>query len=265
MVEKREKGSTKLIIQEKPELENPIFIEGLTGIGHIGRTVVSYLIDHFEAVKFAELLSDHFPHWAIVDENKQLDILKNELYYLKGEGNRDMVLLVGDAQSLDPQGHYEIAHSLIDFAKELGVEEMVTIGGYGTGEPIDEPDVYGVVNHEGLRENYEEYKINFNHSVGQIIGATGLLLGIGEREEMDGIALLGETPGFLVSDPKATEAVLKVIEEMLDLDIDYENLEEKIKESEEVIKKIKQIHDQVKNQQKSSQKKEESKDLGYIG
>ena len=264
MVEKREKGSTKLIIEEKPELDNPIFIEGLTGIGHIGRTVVSYLIDHFDAVKFAELISDHFPHWAIVDENKQLDILKNELYYLENEEGRDMVLLVGDAQSLDPQGHYEIAHALIELADDIGVEEMITIGGYGTGEPVEEPEVYGVVNKKKIREPYEEFDISFDHSVGQIIGATGLLLGIGERYGMNGIALLGETPGFLVSDPKATEAVLKVIEDMLDLDIDYENLEEKIKESEEVIKKIKQIHDQVKGQQ-TAKKDDESKDLGYIG
>lgn len=264
MVNHIEKDSTKLIVEKDVELENPIFIEGLTGIGHIGRTVVSYLIDHLEAEKFAELISDHFPHWAIVDENKQLDILKNELYYLKNDDYRDMVLLVGDAQSLDPQGHYEIANLIIEFLDELGVKELITIGGYGTGEPVEEPDVYGVVTSEDVRNTYEKFDISFDHSVGQIIGATGLLLGIGERYDMEGIALLGETPGFLVSDPKATESVLKVIEDMLDLELDYENLEEKIKESEEVIKKIKQIHDQVKNQQKSQQE-DKSKDLGYIG
>jgi len=39
-----------------------------------------------------------------------------------------------------------------------------------------------------------------------------------------------------MSDPKATEAVLKAIEKILELDIDYSNLDEKIEESQEVLK-----------------------------
>ncbi len=266
MVEHREKDSTKLIIEENPDLENPIFIEGLTGIGHIGRTAVSYLIDHKDAKKFGELISDHFPHWAIVNDNKELDILKNELYYLERDEKRDIVLLVGDAQSLDPQGHYEIAHLIVEYLDELGVKDLITIGGYGTGEPIDgEPKVFGVTTSDREKEQYKDLEIDFDHSVGQIIGATGLLLGIGERFDMEGIALLGETPGFLVSDPKATEAVLEKIDGLLELDIDFENLEEKIDESEEIIKKIKQIHDQVKGQKEKPGEKSKSKDLGYIG
>ncbi len=265
MTEHREKDSTKLIIEKEPEVENPVFIEGLTGIGHIGRTAVSYLIDHKNATKFGELISDHFPHWAIVNEDKELDILKNELYYLKRDGKKDLVLLVGDAQSLDPQGHYEIASILIEYLDEIGVDEMITIGGYGTGEPVeDKPKVFGVTTSDKDKKPYKDIDIDFDHSIGQIIGATGLILGIGERFDMNGIALLGETSGILVSDPKATESVLEKIDELLDLDIDFENLEEKIDESEEIIKKIKQIHDQVKGQQKTDDDPK-SKDLGYIG
>ncbi len=265
MVEYREKDSTKLIIQEEPDVENPVFIEGLTGIGHIGRSAVSYLIDHKGAKKFGELISDHFPHWVIINDKKELDILKNELYYLKREDKRDLVLLVGDAQSLDPQGHYEIASVLVEYLDELGVEEFVTIGGYGTGEPVDgEPEVYGVTTTGKDQEPYKDIGVSFDHSVGQIIGATGLILGIGERYEKEGIALLGETPGFLVSDPMATESVLKKIDSLFELDLDYENLEEKINDSEEVIKKIKQIHEQVKCQG-SDGSNEQSEDLGYIG
>ncbi len=267
MPTRKEHQSTTLIIDEKPELDNPIFIEGLTRIGHIGRTVVSYLVDHLEAEKFGELLSHHFPHWTIVDDDKELDILKNEFYYLERNDGRDIVFLQGDAQSLDPQGHYEISHSVLDLLEELGVEELITIGGYGTGEPVDDPQVYGVVTRGEEKEDYEGYNISFDHSVGQIIGASGLLLGIGERYGMKGVCLLGETPGFLLSDPKATEAVLKVIEKMLDFDIDYENLDKKIEESEEVIKKIKKLHQQVQEQQQQGQTEEGggSKDLGYIG
>jgi len=263
-MEVNDHDTTKIILDEEPELEDPLFIEGLTGIGHIGRTAVHYLIDQLDATEFGEILSHHFPHWTIVDDEKQLDILKNELYYIKQDDGRDLVLLMGDAQSLDPQGHYNIAYAIIDLLEELGVEELVTVGGYGTGETIEgDPGVYGVVTAKGLKEDYDEYDISFDHDVGQIIGASGLLLGIGERYDMEGICLLGETPGFLLSDPKATEAVLKVLEDMLDLDIDYSNLDEKVKEAEEVIKKIRELQKQVQDQQGSQDKGGD--DLGYIG
>lgn len=254
---------TNVILDEEPDLDDPIFIEGLTGIGHIGRTAVDYLVDHLGAEQFGEIISHHFPHWAIVNEEKDLDILTNDLYYLERDGKRDIVMLMGDAQSLDPQGHYKVAHKILDLLTDLGVEDMVTIGGYGTGEPMDDPDVLGVVTEESLKEDYEDYDIEFDHSVGQIIGASGLLLGIGKRHGMNGICLLGETPGFLLSDPKATEEVLKVLEDMLDLDLDYENLEDKIEEAEEVIKKIKQLQKQAQSQGESEDMG--GKDLGYIG
>lgn len=264
MAHKEQHDSTTLLLDEEPELEDPLFIEGLTGIGHIGRTAVDYLIDQLGAEKFGEILSHHFPHWAIVDEDKQLDLLKNELYYLKNDDGRDLVFLMGDAQSLDPQGHYEIVHVVVDLLKDLGVEELITIGGYGTGQTIDgTPHVYGVVTESDLRDEYEQYNISFDHSVGQIIGASGLLLGVGERYGMQGICLLGETPGFLLSDPKATEEVLKVIENMLDLELDYDNLDAKIEEAEQVIKKIRQLQKQVQESQQSGDKGGD--ELGYIG
>ncbi|MDY6789003.1 MAG: proteasome assembly chaperone family protein [Candidatus Nanohaloarchaea archaeon] len=265
MVNMEKHDSTTVIIDEKPELEDPIFIEGLTGIGHIGRTVVSYLIDQLEAEKFGELISHHFPHWAIVNEDKQLDILKNEFYYLERDDGRDIVMLIGDAQSLDPQGHYEVAHSILDVLDDLDVEELITIGGFGTGEVVDEPDIYGVVTKEDLKEDYEGYNISFDHSVGQIIGASGLLLGVGERYGMDGICLLSETPGFLLSDPKATEEVLKILEKMLDFDLDYDNLDEKIEEAQEVIKKIQKLQKQVQEQQHKGKSEKGGEELGYIG
>ncbi|MDY6776960.1 MAG: proteasome assembly chaperone family protein [Candidatus Nanohaloarchaea archaeon] len=262
-VEHREE--TQIVWEEdRPELDSPVVIEGLTGIGNIGRTAVHYLIDQLDTEKIGEIISHHFPHWAIVKDNKELDILKNELYLLEREDEEDIVFLIGDAQSVDPMGHYEVVHDIIDVLEEWGTEKLVTIGGYGTGEMVEEePDVFGVVTDEDLKDEYREYGVSFDHSVGQIVGATGLLLGIGKRYGMEGVALLGETPGFLLSDPKATEEVLNVLEEMQGFDLDYENLDDKVEEVEEVMKKIQQLQKQA--QQGGGQGEEGGEELGYIG
>ena len=257
------KENTKIITEEKPDLEDPIFIEGLTGVGHVGRTAAGYLVDHINATKFGEITSWHFPHWTIVNEDKELDMLKNELYYWKSEeeGQRDLIILIGNAQSLDPEGHYEIAEKVIDLIKDLGVEQMITLGGYGTGEMVEDPSVFGVVNDKELKEEYEDFGVEFDHSIGQVIGASGLLPALGKDEGIEGLCLLGETPGFMLSDPKATEEVLKVLDSIIKIDIDYSNLEDKIKEAEKVLKRIQKLK---KNAQEGEPSKS-SEELGYIG
>lgn len=267
--EHHDNSDTQIIFHEEPELEDPIFVEGLTGIGHIGRTAVHYLVDHLDVTKFAEIISHHFPHWAIVNDDKELDILRNELYYYERDDGRDVIFLFGDAQSIDPKGHYEVVHRILDLLEDYGAEELITIGGYGTGEIVDDPDVFGVVSDKELKYEFEDYGVAFDHEVGQIIGATGLLLGIGKRYDMHGCALLAETPGFLLSDPKATEAVLKILEDILNIELDYDNLEEKVKEAEEVIKQIQELQQKVQQQGGGGggqgQGEGEGDELGYIG
>lgn len=248
---------TKIELDKDPEVENPVFIEGLAGIGHIGKTTVAYLADHLDAEKIGELHSHHFPPYTIVDDEKSAHLLKNDIYQFRGD--QDMILIEGNAQASTPEGHFEVAEKLMDFIDDVDPEQIITIGGYGTGDVVEDPDVFGVVTTPDIKEDFEGHGIEFEHEVDQIVGASGLLLGLGRKRGYDGICLLGETPGFLLSDPKSTEAVLKTIESVLDLDIDYSDLDEKVEESQEILKKLQNM------KQQQGQDQDQSSDLGYIG
>jgi len=65
-----------------------------------------------------------------------------------------------------------------------------------------------------------------NEPGGGIIGASGLLLGLGKLRGMTGTCFMGETPGYLV-DPKSAKAVLRVLTKAVNLQIDLSRLEEK--------------------------------------
>lgn len=251
--------TTEIRLDSELELENPLFIEGLAGIGHIGRNCVSFLADNLDAEKVGELHSHHFPPYTIIEDDKTVKALQNDIYTAKING-RDVVLLEGNAQASSPQGHYEIAEKVLDFTDEIGANEIITIGGYGKGEVVEQPEVFGAVTSEEIKNEYSDTGVQFDHDVGQIVGISGLLLGLGEGRGKSGIALLGETPGFLMSDPKSTEAVLQVLEKALDLELDYSSLDEKVEESQEVLKKLQNLKGN-KDQDESSQ----SSDLGYIG
>lgn len=259
---------TTINVLEKPSLKNPVFIEGLPGVGYIGRNVAGYMIEQLGAKKFAELHSPNFPPVVLMDHNKTGKIieLKNEFYYWKAEkkGQRDLIILIGDTQSASPKGHYDVVEKILSLIKDFGVKEMITLGGFGTGKLVDkETSVFGASLQDEKIAEFEKLGVQFKDtSIGQIIGASGLLLSEGSHIGIRGVCLMGETSGMLLSDPKSTEAVLGVLMKHLNLRIDLSRIEEKVKETERVIKKIEALQ---KKLSESPQEKEKGEETSYIG
>jgi len=237
---------TKITVLEKPKLKNPILIEGLPGVGNIGRVAVGYMIEELKAKKFAELHSKWFFPFVMLQDSYQIHLVKNEFYYCKAKkkGQRDLILLVGDCQSLAPQGHYEVCNEILDFAKSFNCKEVITLGGLATGELEKKPEAIGALTH---KENLKKYKgtgIDFSAGdrVGYIVGAAGLLLGLGKERGMRGLCILGETSGFpIVTDPKAAEVVLRSLMKILNIRLDMSKLEQRVKEMEKFIKRVENL------------------------
>src|SRR4030042_555881 len=138
---------TVIKASEKPKLRNPVLIEGRPGVGNIGRVAVGCLVEQLGAKKFAQLYSRHFFPFVVLHDKNQVHLLKNEFYYYKAKkkGQRDIIFLVGDCQSLDPKGHYEVMEKALDFAEKFGVKDLFTIGGVATGEMEKSPKALGAV------------------------------------------------------------------------------------------------------------------------
>jgi uncharacterized protein (TIGR00162 family) len=263
---------TKINVIERVKLRNPILIEGLPGVGNIGRVAVGYMIKELGAKKFADLYSEHFFPFVMLQDGYLIHLLKNEFYYCKSKkaGGRDIIFLVGDCQSLSPHGHYEVAEKILDFVKPLGVKEVLTVGGLATGELDKKPEVLGAATSEALKKKYAKFGINFNagEKVGYIVGAAGLIPGLGKEKKMDGLCVLGETAGFpIVTDPKAAEVVLDAITKMLGIKINMARLESSIKEMEVFIKKVESLQKKaLEDIQKHDKAPVEGKEqLRYIG
>jgi hypothetical protein len=88
-----------------------------------------------------------------------------------------------------------------------------------------------------------------------IVGASGLLLGLGKIEGIKAVCLMGETSGYFV-DPKGAEAVLRVLASILNVEIDFSELESKAEQIDMITSKLKEI------EQPPEPRRE---DLGYIG
>jgi len=254
---------TKIFSEKKPKLKNPICLVGLPGIGNIGRIAIGYMVSMLKAKKFAELYSPYFFPFVMI-HNNMVHTLRNEFYYYEGKGN-DLILLIGDCQTYDPKGHYEVAGSILEYLKELGCKTVITVGGFGTGKVSEKTNVYGSVSEPEVMKEYKDAGINFDigGQIGTIVGASGLLVGMSKQYGMKGMVLLGETTGFpIVTDPTAAEEILNVLQKMLKLKIDLSKLDERVKAMHEFIKKLEDIQRQAVEQM---QKEKKTDDLKYIG
>ena len=262
--------TTKIIQIKKPKLKNPVFIEGLPGVGNVGRIAAGYLIEELKAVKFAELISSHFMPFVLIPQGSTVHMLKNEFYYWKAKNKkqRDLIILIGDSQSIDTEGHYEIVEEILKYLKKLKVKEIFSLAGLSIGVHTESPKVIGAVNNLKLEKKYKKFGIDFDTSkrVGTIVGAAGLFLGLGRLYGMDAVCLLGETSGMpLIPDPKSSEAVLKVLSKILNLKIDTSKLEEKVKEMKEFMRKVESMQRKIYQQLAPKPRVAEKEKLTYIG
>jgi hypothetical protein len=178
--------------------------------------------------------------------------------------------MIGDSQSVDPIGHYEIVETVLDFLEKLGVKELITTAGLSVEKLEKKPKLIGTVSDPEVVEKYKNYDIDFDagSKVGTIIGASGLFLGLGRYRGMKGLCLLGQTSGMPeIPDPKTAEIILKVLVKILKVEIDMSELQDKIKEMESFMKKIQKVQSKALSQMLADEMKESSgkEQLKYIG
>ncbi len=246
---------------EEVDLKEPIFIEALPGIGHVGKLVAEHIIHELDAKKFAELYSPSFPPQVFVSEEGLIEPMKNEFYALNGDNGQDYIILVGNTQGLSPEGQHEVCGIILDLVEKYGVKQMFTLGGLGTGQPIEKSKVLGAATTLELAEMLKEHNVTLRSADGGIIGASGLLLGMGMLRGINGVCLMGETPGYFI-DADASKAVLTVLLDILNMEMDVAKLEERAEETRKMISKAQQMEREMAERMHIAPGEE---DLRYIG
>ncbi|MBE6508903.1 MAG: proteasome assembly chaperone family protein [Methanobrevibacter sp.] len=255
-------NAAEITILEEVELENPIFIEALPGLGHVGKLAADHMIDELGATKFAEIYSPTFPPQVLIKDEGIIENMLNELYYLRdvGEDNLDLIILVGNTQALSPEGQYLMCKDILEFVKGYNIDRIYTLGGMAIPQPVEEPKVYGAATDEANIELLKEAEIEIRSNDGGIVGASGLFLGLGLRQGISGTCLMGETPGYFI-DAESAEAILKKLSLLLNFEINIDKLDERAEETRQMIAKAQQMEQDLINRANAGN----ADDLRYIG
>jgi uncharacterized protein (TIGR00162 family) len=240
---------------------NPVLIEGLPGLGLVGKIALRYLIKQLKAKKVAYLYSPHFPYFVLVNKKGNVRLLRGAFYYYQNPKGNDILLFTGDSQSQTIEGQYEIADRMLDFSEKYGVKTIATIGGYRM-EPTEKPKVYIAATDQNVLHKALDAGATLSASGSPIVGTAGLILGLSKFKKIEALCLLGETRGYL-PDPQAAKSVLEVLKGTFNFDLDLKGLEDEIAKAETMVTKLQQIEAKRAIEAEET-KKQEDKKTTYI-
>jgi proteasome assembly chaperone (PAC2) family protein len=211
------------------KLKNPVFIEGLPGLGNVGKIVVDLLIDQLKAKRILSFPVEPKPGLVLVQPNNMIRFPMMHLFHATHK-KQDFLFLAGEAQPSKEEHAFDLSARLAKTLEELNCKEILTIGGIGLREASQEPKVYVTGNNKALIDELKKIGAEgkIHGVVGPIIGVTGILLGI-SKGRIPAAALLAESvahPMYLGL--RGAEQVLKLLEKRYKIKPDYEVLQASI-------------------------------------
>lgn len=254
-----------------PKLDKPVLIEGLPGIGNVGKVAVDFLIDKIGAKLLFNVTSNTMPHSVFVTEDNLIEMPSIEIYYKKfNSKRRDLLLLTGDVQPTDEIACHDFCNDIIQLAKSFKTKEIITLGGIGLQDVPKKPKVFCTGNDRKIVDKYckgTKLSNEIYGVVGPIVGASGLLLGLARNQGIPAVSLLAETLSHpLYLGIKGSREVLKALNTKLELKINLKELDKEIKVLEEdLMQKTKELSQISKDTALKKIEGKFGKDVTYIG
>jgi len=254
-----------------PQLHQPMLIEGLPGIGNVGKIAVDFLIEELNAKKLYSFFSYKFPYSVFVNEKNLIEMPRLEIYYkkFKDEAKTDLLILTGDIQPIDEESGFTFCEEIIKIMKEYHCIGGITTGGIGLQTAPSQPRIFCTGNDAELLKSYAKKSLGVEPEifgvVGPIAGVSGILLGLARLRGVPCVSLLAETFGHpMYLGIKGAKELLKVLEKKFNWGIDLNKMSKEIVEVEkELIKKTKKWAAEIAASRAGAKAKDET--ASYIG
>ena len=245
-----------------PKMKNAVFIEGLPGIGNVGKIALDFIVESKNAKKIYEITSYDLPHSIFIREDNLVELPKLILYYAK-IGKQDIIFLAGDVQPVSEHSCYSFCENLLDLLEKCNVKQIITLGGIGLGKLPKKPTVFATGNNKknlkDMKKRNKDMNINPYGIIGPVVGVTGLLTGLAGKRKIMAVALLAETfahPTYLGM--KGARGILNILNKEYSLKLSMKDLDKEISDIEyELILKTKDLTSTAKGMK--------DKSLRYIG
>jgi len=227
-------------------LSEPTLVEGLPGVGLVGKITADHLVETFEMTHYATCHCEGLPEIAIYHENDP-DITGAVRLYADSE--RNLLVLQSDVP-VSPNAAEEFAGCLTGWILE---QDALPI--YLSGRPTDPDDdrsTFGVATGEA-GTILSAHNIAPPDERGAISGPTGALLYEASRQDVDSLGLIVEASARFPDPAAATTLIETAIEPITGLTVETESLLER---DEEIRETRQQLARRMQQAQEESSKAE---------
>jgi proteasome assembly chaperone (PAC2) family protein len=224
----------ELRIADRPSLRSPVLISAFRGWNDGGQGASlagGYLAKTWEAARFAEIEPENFydfqatrPHVSLVEgQTRHIDWPENAFYHSSIPGlDRDAVLLLG----IEPNLRWgTFTGMIVDLARDLGVELMITLGSLLADVPHTRPSpVTGGATDTELIERLGLQRSRYEGPTGIV----GVLHDACNQANIPSVSLWAAVPHYvsLAPSPRAALALCERLGDILGTTIDVDELEE---------------------------------------
>ena len=229
-----------------------VVIQGLPGMGLIGKIAANFLIKHFDAQEIARIYSSFFPPVVQIDSKTSMGRLARMEIYAITKTTPNLLILTGDAQPHDI-GIIQVLNSVLDYVIELKADTLICLGGLRVHE--EGPEVAGFGYDKPTLDWLEEHDVTLLKG-GEVTGAVGVLSALAAERNMKSFGLLGKLT-LAGTDPKASKALLSKLTKLYPLKIELKDLDLTIEEAQAKNERITSLAREV-----LEQGEDEAKDQG---
>lgn len=219
---------------ESLSLDEPVLVEGLPGVGLVGKLAADHLVESFDMEYYAACYCEGLPRVAVYDAE---DTHARPPVRLYADAERDLLVLQSDVP-VSPADASEFAGCVTGW---LATNDALPV--YLSGIPVEEKtgvgELYGVAT-GGAADLLDEHGIVPPAQAGVVQGPTGALVHEAERTDLDSLALVTESMSSF-PDPEAAKVVLDHgIGPVAGIDVDTDELVEHAEEIQEARERLAQ-------------------------
>src|SRR5947199_3598622 len=224
----------ELRIADRPSLHSPVLISAFRGWNDGGQGASlagGYLAKTWQAARFAEIEPENFydcqasrPHVSLVEgQTRHIEWPENAVYHASIPGlERDAVLLLG----IEPNLRWRtFTGMVVDLARDLGVELMITLGSLLADVPHTRPSpVTGGATDPELIERLGLQRSRYEGPTGIV----GVLHDACNQANIPSVSLWAAVPHYvsLAPSPRAALALCQRLGDILGTAIDTDELDE---------------------------------------
>lgn len=236
-------------VHNEMALESPILVEGMPGVGLVGKIAADHLVKTLDMEYYASCHCDGVPTVAIYDEDDRAVRPPVRIY---ADESQDLLVLQSDVP-ISPQGAPEFSTCLAGWFAQ---EDVLPLCLSGLAEEKDGvPTMYGIGTGSGP-ELLDEHGIKTPSENGMISGPTGALLAEVGKQGLDGIGLVVQA-NKQFPDPEAARVLLvDGIEPIADIEISTDLLVEQAEEIADAREKL------AKRMQQADEESSQAQPLG---